>query len=158
MPNFPWAPPRRHGWPMAIHALAATGFLTLAVAGCTTSNRGSHSPATHSSAAASTSATAATSTTASTFHPAIPSTDVADCFEGNCLLAVSGTVTVPLDEAAFSYPAVTITVEAADMITVHPTGDPSSMSFGPGSEGSFGALHIWFSPTGPGVVLMFRRE
>ncbi|GAA4861317.1 hypothetical protein [Saccharopolyspora cebuensis] len=75
--------------------------------------------------------------------PEPPSTDVAECFDADCTLAVTGPITIPLDPARFHYPEMSVRSVTPDFLAydvTSPAGGVAILSrLGPGGGGSFGS-------------------
>ncbi|MGW4847437.1 hypothetical protein [Nocardia brasiliensis] len=86
-----------------------------------------------------------------------PTTDVRECYDGQCTLAVSGTQTIPLDPVTLSYPEMTVTVLSATTLVYHVDyggGGGATAELGPGSTGNFGregypTIAVTWTSTGP---------
>ncbi|QUH04018.1 hypothetical protein HUO13_27220 [Saccharopolyspora erythraea] len=71
----------------------------------------------------------------------MPSTNVADCFDAECTLAVTGPITIPLDRARFYYPelsVVSVTPEGLTYRVDYPHGGGAEQGMGPGGGSGFG--------------------
>ncbi|WP_433870107.1 hypothetical protein [Saccharopolyspora sp. CA-218241] len=76
-------------------------------------------------------------------RPEPPSTDVAECFDADCTLVVTGPLTIPLDAARFYYPEMTLVSVTPDALTYYVTYPDGGVAIrarlGPGGGGSFGS-------------------
>lgn len=92
-------------------------------------------------------ATASQPTPASTSSAPTPSgsptvsSKVKDCFDGDCLLAVSKPVTIPLDKKRYYYPKFAITAVTSNQVSYrvdYPQGGHAEQRLSVGNESSFG--------------------
>ncbi|MEU4742457.1 hypothetical protein AB0G02_18610 [Actinosynnema sp. NPDC023658] len=80
--------------------------------------------------------------TTSPATPAPPSSNVDDCFDGDCTLLLTGPVEVPLDAATFYYSSMHVTEISPDTLSYYvpyPDGGGTQSTIGAGlGSGEFG--------------------
>ncbi|HEY1177034.1 MAG TPA: hypothetical protein VGF17_12830 [Phytomonospora sp.] len=84
---------------------------------------------------------AASPTPSPTPSPQAPTTRVADCFDGDCVLLVSRPVSIPLDAEKFHYEVleiVDVTDDALTYFVPYGGGGGASSQLGVGGGGGFG--------------------
>lgn len=82
------------------------------------------------------------SSSAPTESPGEPITsDVGDCFGGQCRLEVLGPTAIPLDANRFHYESIAVVAVTSSSLTYqvpYPTGGHAEQTLGVGGSGSFG--------------------